>query len=158
MADIFSVILGGALAIGGGFVTQLWQHHRDRRALALALAGEIHAIVDIIERRKYTEAITALISQISIKNEPMTMHVPVTQNYFVVYESNAAKIGLLPSNAARDVAVFYTIAKGVIEDAGLKQFPPATATDAIFRLSQTQALLADMTKLGKQVVLKLEAS
>jgi hypothetical protein len=156
MPEIISVIIGGALAICGGWATQFWQYHRERRALAHALGGEIYAIVEIVERRRYAQGISDLIGQAAQKNEPLALHAPVTQNYFVVYESNAAKIGMLPREVARDIAVFYGFTKSVIEDFGLRQFPPATVTDAIARLSETGALLTEMIKLGRKVVPELE--
>ena len=156
MADLISVIIGGALAVGGGLLSQSWQHRRDRSSLAHALAGEIHAIVDIVERRHYQDTITTLIEKVVQTKAPMILQVGITQKYFVVYESNAAKIGLLPSHAAKNVAVFYTLAKSVIEDATLKQFPQMTADESIARLLQTQGLIAEMNKLGKTVVQELE--
>lgn len=156
MADIISVIIGGAIAISGGLVTQYWKHRRERRALAHALAGEIHAIVEMVERRGYQKFVSKLIDDVHTSQLPANVQVTITQNYFVVYESNALKIGLLPRLAAGDVASFYTLAKGLIEDSANNKFPPTTQNEAINRLSQMEGLLTTLTTLGKNVVLVLE--
>ena len=156
MADILSVVIGGALAIAGGLAPRLWESRRQRRALAHALAGEVSAIIDIVERRRYQEGVRELIRAVETSHQPLFLRVPITQNYFVVYEANSVNVGLLPRKTARDVASFYTHAKALIEDVTTDKVLPKTEAEAIHRLKQMDELLTRLLTLGSGVVMELE--
>ena len=156
MAELISVVVGGALALTGGLLTKLWEGQRERRALSSALAGEIAAVVEIVERRNYPRAVRELILAVEASHEPLYIQVPVTQKYFTVYEANAAKVGLLPRHAARGVACFYAYAKSIIEDVTSDKFPPRTEAEALHRLRQLDELLAKLLALGKELPKQLE--
>ena len=155
MADIISVAVGGAIGIAGGVVIKLWEGQREKRALAYALAGEVSAILEIVERRKYRQAVRQLMTAVETNRQPLFIQVPITQKYFTVFEANAAKVGLLPRNAARDVACFYTYAKSIIEDVTLDRIPK-TAEEALYRLKQLDELLTKLNDLGKRLAKELE--
>ncbi len=114
---ILAAVIGGALAIVGGFFGHVWQTRKERKSVAGAFAGEIRAILGIIRKRRYMEGIEALIAAMKADNVPRPFHLDVRQFYFTVFEANAGKLGLLPSNCASDVATFYVITKSLLEDA-----------------------------------------
>ncbi|HMJ67036.1 MAG TPA: hypothetical protein VK615_16960 [Candidatus Binatia bacterium] len=156
MDSLLSVIVGGALALAGGFLTKLWECRREQRALAFALAGEIGAIIDVAERRKYLPHIRETIAKVEAGEKPRRVRIRAEQNYFVVYEANAEKVGLLPRQIARDVARFYTLMKAILEDVTDKQWEPSTSEDALRHLHSLAELADTMLKLGNQVVVQLE--
>jgi len=156
MSEIISVVVGGALAIAGGVIATTLEHRRERKALAYALAGEIKAIVDIVERRKYHEFINQMIEVIEKTRQPDFIRIRIEQNYFVVYEANAMKVGLLPRDAAHDVARFYTYAKSIIEDVTDDRFSPQTDVEALQRLKGLQDLIGRLVSLGNKVAQELE--
>jgi len=148
MADLLSVVVGGALALAGGIATKLLENRRERRAFAYALAGEIHAIVQIIEERQYQQGFAAAIDSVKKFNKPSGLRISITQKYFIVFETNVLKIGLLPARTAKDVASFYTFAKSLIEDMMNEQGPPRDAQADLHRLEQMANLLARLSILG----------
>ena len=156
MAELVSVIVGGVLALAGGVIVKFWEDRRGRRALAYAFVGEINAIVVMVEQRGYEKYLADLQKAVHATNEPLNPHVPVTQNYFVIYEANADKVGLLPRDAARDIALFYTQAKGLMEDVGENAAVPRTGQEALQKLGQMQAILGNIATVGKRVVERLE--
>lgn len=157
MADIVSVLVGGAVALAGGVLTKLWESRIERRALAHALAGEIGAITEIVERRNYQGLVRLIVEAVKASHEPQFIQVPISQQYFTAYEANAAKIGLLPSKAARDVARFYFFAKSMVEDVTTEKIRPRTEAEALDRLVQLDDLLTTLIALGKSLPNRLEA-
>ena len=156
-----SVIIGGLIGFAGGIIAGLLpvflQNRRERRGLACSLAGEISAIVESLEKRQYEQSLEQLIQKINTTNDPGHYTVRLEQNYFVVYEANAAKIGLLPQHAAQEVARFYTFAKSLFEDATDKNFDPKKPEDAIRRLNEMLFFLRLLIQIGKSVEIELKA-
>jgi hypothetical protein len=118
--ELISTALGGFLAVGGGLVST-WFHARvardaESRQLAMALKGEISAIVEIATARDYAKALEAAIRYIEEKNEPFIIGVSVRREYDVVYRQNASRIGLLKGDLPTRVAVVYTKVSAILED------------------------------------------
>jgi hypothetical protein len=156
MSEIFSVLVGGGLALVGGAGSTIWQNRRERRSLGYALAGEIQAIVDVVERKKYREVVDQCIETVMKTKQPHSIRIRMKQNYFVVYEANAAKIGLLPRNTARRVARFYTYLKAIIEDVTDEDYVVQSDTEALQRLRALRELLDSLVTKGLKVAGELE--
>jgi hypothetical protein len=156
MPDIISVLVGGGLALSGGAVSAIWRQRRERRSLAYALAGEIQAIVDVMQMRKYQEVVKHYIEKVKETNEPLAFQIRAGQNYLAIYEANATKIGLLPRNAARRVARFYTHLKAFLEDVTDEDLVVESATESLQRLSALDEILGRLVSEGLKVSSELE--
>jgi len=63
-STLLSVVVGGIIAIGGGFVQRICERRHERKSLRAALRAEIQAILAIVERRHYIAALSNLIEAI----------------------------------------------------------------------------------------------
>jgi hypothetical protein len=117
---LIGTLLGGLLALLGGFLSPLWHERRRRKSearnLALAFAGEITALREIAERRGYVADIQRLIEYIRSTGQPAFIYVLVRKEYFNVYKENVSHIGLLEPPLPRLIATFYTQANSILED------------------------------------------
>jgi hypothetical protein len=86
--------------------------------------------------------------------------IQITLNYFQVFDSNCGGLGALPSPLPRHIAMYYTIAKGLVEDmrtlaAGhLDNHRPE---DQLVFLKKMQGLGMKMFLLGDDLIHRLEA-
>lgn len=160
MDQIAGILIGGFLAIAGGIagnvVPIVLQNRRERRSLAYSLAGEISSLLEIAEQRKYEQFVEEIIQHVKATKQPMFINVRIEQSYFIAYEANASKIGLLPKETARNVAKFYTYAKSFIEDVTDKDFSPKSVEESIQRLSGVLHMLRLCRESGNSVVKELE--
>jgi hypothetical protein len=144
------MIIGGVLALAGGFLSQWWQKRQERKALAHALSGEISAIIEIGKHRGYMEGMANVINQARLTGEPCSFRISIKQSYMEVYQANVDKIGLLPQSIAADVVKFYTFTKSVIEDMTV-EWEFATAEDSVRFYQGTLELMGKMMVEGEQV-------
>jgi hypothetical protein len=90
--DLTAVIVGGALAISGGFFSNLWlewRHNRQlRKNLALAFQGEITAIQEMVRKRGYIEGLKNAIRGIESSGKPIPFSFRARRRYFSVYEAH----------------------------------------------------------------------
>lgn len=148
--------LGGLLAIIGG-VWAHWQSHRqERKNLAHALAGEISAILDIVDRRQYEKGIREIIQSAQKTGVPWRYTIVIRSNYFPVFEANAAKIGLLRSDLAKDVAKLYVLCKGIVDDVSPDSFESKTPQESIGRLENLLILFGEARTTGRSLITRLE--
>lgn len=113
-------LLVGAL-LGGVINAAIRQYaaFRESKGIALAIRGEISAIIEIVLQRRYLEHLEKFIQQLSDPTHQLTakdFFAPrMSETYFPVFNSLANKIGGL-GDLGDTVAIFYTKAKSVIED------------------------------------------
>ncbi|MDZ4259124.1 MAG: hypothetical protein U0974_01225 [Gemmatimonadales bacterium] len=158
---ILPTMVGGLLAIGGGFAgtafTSNVERRNRRKAVAGAIGGEIGALIEICEFRRYLEGFDALIAHGERTGEEQGFGLAVRQNYFVVFDAHVASVGSLPPAMARDVVRFYVMAKSFLEDAvdAIEgSIPPG---EALQRLRTTRSLLDEILGLGRVLVTRLDA-
>jgi hypothetical protein len=144
---IIGVIIGGFLGGGAQILHSYYQRFNDMRNLAGSFGGEIEAIARLIERRNYVEQFEKFSQAIRTRpDQPVQISdvvaISARQNYFEVFGSNSARIGLLGRHA-RDIAYFYSLAKGALDtNAGLKRLQ-----DVLFKgehLTGIRGWLADV--------------
>jgi hypothetical protein len=117
-STIIGVIVGGIIAIGGGFVQRICERRQERKSLRAGLGAEIQAILDIVGRRDYIEGLSKFIE--AIKGGATNLfQVRVGKDYDTVFKSNCGKLGLLPSETAAKTVRFYYLVSSIVEDLDL---------------------------------------
>jgi len=92
---------------------------KESQGIALAIRGEISAIIEIVLKRRYLQHLEKFMHQLSDPAYQLTSNdivLPrISENYFPVFNSLTNKIGSL-GDLSETVAGFYTKAKSIIED------------------------------------------
>jgi hypothetical protein len=88
--------------------SQRWKREKEseKKAFCSALVCEIEGI-----RERYMEAIGSELQKVA-PGDFLRRAVVIKENYFTVFEANAAKIGLLKPDDSKQVVTFYIAAKG----------------------------------------------
>ncbi len=153
------VVIGGVLAIAGGFVSTLWLESRreskQRRALALAFQGEIGALLEIIEKRGYIEGLRETRAETEATGKTQGFYFRARRGYFSVFDANVSQIGILKPPLSGLVARFYTQANSILED--MERFEEAKPADvdpkvAIQAYDELIILFEDVVAVGRQIV------
>jgi hypothetical protein len=156
---LVGVVVGGILAIAGGFVSNLWlESRRERRlhrTLALAFQGEIGALLEIVDKRGYIEGLRNARAKTEETGTTHAYHFRARKKYFSVFEANVRQIGLLQPPLPHRVARFYTQANAVLED--MERFEEVDPKEvdpqlAIAAYDELIALFEDAVAVGKQIV------
>ena len=87
------------------------QRVRDTDVLAASLFAEVWSLM-----HRYQTTVGRLIDEAKKAEELRFGFTAPRFNYFIVFETNASKIGLLDSEEAADGVKFYVLAKGHFED------------------------------------------
>jgi hypothetical protein len=117
---LLSVIVGGIIAISGGFLQRICERRQERKSLRAALRAEIQAILAIVQRRNYIAGLTEFIRTIRAGSTRL-FEIRIAKDYDIVFKNNCGKLGLLsPETAARTVRFYYFVSS-VVEDLVLLQ-------------------------------------
>jgi hypothetical protein len=156
---LISVIVGALLVAIGGFASNSWleiaRERKLRRTLALALQGEIQALLEIFEKRGYIEGIRAAKAQIEATGKFQAYHFRARKNYFSVFEANAGKIGILKPPLSELIARFYAQAHSILEDMErFKELDPASVDPiaAIADYNEVLNIFEDTVAVGRRIV------
>ena len=113
-------LLVGALL--GGVINAAVRRYatfKESKGIALAIRGEMTAIIEIVLQRRYLQHLEKNIQKLNDPNYQLTssdVFAPnVPQNYFPVFHALGTQIGLL-ADLTDSVASFYTKARSVVED------------------------------------------
>jgi len=167
--------IGGLVTIVGNLVQTRYHELRSRKALAGSLAGEIEGIIRAVERRNYIDGLDRIIQrqrevrqrtaaapgQQSLVQAPIRITFPafgvrISFNYFSVFDKACDKIGVL-GDISGEVALFYTLAKGIVEDLNsLREGVQFLSVDEVIDFHQRlRDLLAEQLARGRQVADRL---
>lgn len=92
------------------------KRHEARTELALALAAELQALVNREARIGMCRNYRELGNQINVGGTTLLYDLFIAkQNYTVVFDSNANRLGLLPHDLLVDIVTFYTDLRGVLD-------------------------------------------
>jgi len=156
---LIGVLVGGIIAIIGGFISNLWfEWRRDRRlrkSLALAFQGEITALLEIATKRRYIDGLKDMLQYIENSGEPTIYHFRARREYFSVYKANVGKIGMLRPPLPNLVDRFYTQANAILEDIEQYEKTDPSTVDPKALVESYRELLAlfeDTLSVGKQVI------
>lgn len=157
------VIVGGLLAIVGGFLSTVMIENRRRRTearnLALAFKGEIVALRSHIEERDYAARFQQVIEQMEATRQPFFMPFRIRFSYDSVYQSNVSKVGLLEGSLPELVPTFYTYLHSLMED--LNNIGEGVYADldldVLLRIHKDlQHVLVKTTALGEQIMQEVD--
>ncbi len=151
LMNIISVIIGGILAIAGGIAAQMYQHRKTAQAIKCSLLAEIAATLEILEARRYIPFIERLIAERKVPNQPFSVVVSTSDHSFLVYKTNADKLGYLPPDLAGEIAKFYALIFSVIEDAKEPPFGQNPRERSVAEWEQTLKLAKEAITIGKSV-------
>ena len=156
---LMAVIVGGILALAGGFISNFYfEWRRDRRLrknLALAFQGEITAIQEMVRKREYIEGLKKTIREIENSGLPFRFSFRARRKYFSVYEAHVGSIGILSPPLSNLVARFYTQANGILEDIEfLGEIDLSAANPKILAelYKRLLALFEDTESVGEQII------
>jgi len=110
MLTILGVLVGGFIAICSTFVYDNYKEFKTKKRIALAINHEINSIHKLAKDNKWTEF---------LEGDPgiiENVKLPISYNYFTVYESNAGLISLLDSDLAENIIDLYNKTKSLLEE------------------------------------------
>ncbi len=155
MSELIGVALGGLLGLVCAFGLHWWQSRQQSRSLAKAYAGEIKGLLSLIDYRGYRDGVEKLIQNYKKGGRVppgTTLLSDLKHNYFIVHESNAGKIGLLPRDASEHVSEFYILVKSLLEDATNPKVLAQSPERAIQTLEHDIELLGKLEEVGRQAL------
>ena len=156
--SLLEVLVGGLLAIGGGFAAQwgamYFENRRQRKRLAGAFAGEIGALCAIVEHREYVKVLR---SYEDAAREGRMFHIPplVTLDFMPVFNADPASIGQLSASLAQEAAYFYTKIKAMLEDVRADRTLPPDAQAVEQHARQLREMLEATMALGNKLAERL---
>jgi hypothetical protein len=160
---LIGVVVGGVLAVAGGFLSNFfleWRRHSmESKKLAYAFKGEIQALVSIAETRGYVNHIQDIITTMEQPARPILVDVPVRREYFNVFRGNVNNIGALRNPLPELVARFYVQANSILEDFDSYRDSPRITAGVDFLIGSNKELLALMKStfaLGWEIVGKID--
>ena len=120
-SPILAVIVGGALATSGGFLTNYWGFWREQRqkasATLAAIRAEILSIVTLMEEADYAKGLQNQIDFIEKYRRAAFFEIPVKIELFTrVYTANLSNLGLLDAKLLPDIVSFYATIHGLVMD------------------------------------------
>lgn len=119
-AQLIAVIVGGLIAITGGFLSttilERLRQQQDSRNLAFAFRGELTAVLELIKERNYIDRFTQVINQIEQTGQPFHMPFKIRFRYDRIYDGNVSRVGILKPPLPEQIPLFYTRLTSILED------------------------------------------
>jgi hypothetical protein len=106
-----AVFLSWVLQEIGAHLKEVRQRRRKTKVLASALSAELDGLF-----RRYDSTIGQYLGTAATPEELQCGFTPVQFNYFAVFDSNAAKSGLLKIEDATELVSLYVLAQGHFQD------------------------------------------
>jgi hypothetical protein len=141
---LLGLIVGAVMTFAVQFCLELIRDARKAEQLSHAIAGEITALLGIVEARRYLDLIQGL-RQLARQGNASFLQIHIEQTYFSVIEANLQNIGLLPVELPLLIPRFLTLSKSALEDISAvsqgrwSQMPPtelATMYDGLMQVMQ----------------------
>lgn len=156
---LISAIAGGAIAISGNLAIECWRQHRRAKSLALALRGEIKAIIEVVGIRRYVELLDEGIALVTATQRHMLWYLPAKNRYFIIYEENASDLGVLPPSVTEGIARTYALAKSFLDDVTNPNWlDRQTPEEVVNAMREAQQVLVMAIKSGHSAIDKIEAA
>jgi hypothetical protein len=120
LTPLLQTLVGGGLALLGGFLAPMWmdrvRRRREARHLALAFSGEIMALQRMVEIRHYIQDLEQCIERMRETRQPVYFSVMIHREYGLVYREHVSRIGLLKPPLPERLTMFYTHMQSILED------------------------------------------
>lgn len=114
-SDLGPPAITGIVGFFAAFIPSVWLERRrekqQARTLRASLIAEISGMAEIIRARGYIEALRE-----GVEGRRKTMSVNVPGDYFVIYKSNTARLGLLEPEEASRIVHLYHLIESVVQD------------------------------------------
>jgi hypothetical protein len=153
-AVIFAALFG-AMATGGLQTLLAWQNHRKLVATTLvALASEIYALCLLIRHQNYLPEVSSIIQNISDGTwNGGSVIIDIRENYFTVFESLAASLGILDPVHVVKIVSFYSYCKSAIDSTRVDgpYSNAGTPEERAANLVSLEASLTNILILGDQI-------
>lgn len=113
--SVRNLLIGGVIglvaALIPSFLMELYRGSRERDALRASIVSEIAALAEIARARQYIGGLAA-----GASGNQQKLQVKFPDDYFLIYKSNASRIGRLSAHDATRIVRFYQLAESVIQD------------------------------------------
>jgi hypothetical protein len=160
MTPLIQTLIGGGLSLLGGLLSPIivdgFRTKREATNLAFAFAGEITALLRIVEARHYIEDMQRCIAHMQKTNEPVYFSATIRQDYFRAYQQNVSRIGLLEPPLPKHIALFYMQTQSILEDmADINDHPKMGrlgGENLLRRYEELLTLLESIVALSKQIL------
>jgi hypothetical protein len=156
---LIAVIVGGGISIAGQVILELVREGRKTEQLSLAIAGEISALLLIVDARRYVEAILANLA-LARAGTTSLLKVHIEQTYFSVIEANLQNIGMLPGELTLLIPKFLTLSKSTLEDISAIRagdWDDKTAAELATMYDGLHQVIVAATSTGREIVALIEA-
>jgi hypothetical protein len=114
-AALCGALVGGGLTIAANMIQEHMRTAGRAEQLAHAIAGEVAAIMGIVNARGYLEELRGLANS-ARSGLARAYRVTAKRNFFSTIEANLDSIGLLPAELPILVPRFLTLGKAALED------------------------------------------
>lgn len=119
LASFAGALIGGAIAILGGWLAVEWQARREARGVAAALSAELTVAQRMLEEGHVAELYQALLDQMKATGQVVDRQLLIDlfdrppQDALPVYYSMAGRLGLLPGRIGSDVVEYHSLVIGL---------------------------------------------
>lgn len=152
-AALFGSMATAAAIFGGGLVVEAYKRSRDRRGMALALAGAVDALLSLIETRDMVGELIGAHDRLEA-GERVTFGslVGQSQSFWTITMAQATRIGELGGELPFRVSRFLTFSEGLLQDlARLEQNADQPQLQAML-IRRMEPVWLQTEALGKQLV------
>ncbi|KGE77407.1 hypothetical protein [Halomonas salina] len=106
-----AAVIGFMAAMLSTVLVEYLKRRHETRILRASLMAEISAMAEIIRSRRYIQAL-----QDGAEMRRFRLGVNVPDDYFIVYKSNTARLGLLSAHEAKRIVRLYHLVESVVQD------------------------------------------
>ncbi|MDQ2946258.1 MAG: hypothetical protein M3Y27_10010 [Acidobacteriota bacterium] len=115
-------IVGGILAISGGFAAETFSNWQKIRNLRSAHAGELRAYLSLLERRQYIKVLQGHVAY--MKENPgsvsiFAVRIAPGSNNNQIFSETAAQIGILPAPLPEEIVGLHYLIQSIFSDFAL---------------------------------------
>jgi len=115
-----NLIIGASIAFIGSIMAPIihryFERNNEKKAIKAAFLSEIRGLHNIFLRGKYRKGLQDAVASMKETNKIYIFKFRVKRDYFLVYQNNASKIGLLEKDIAADIPELYLTLFSGLED------------------------------------------
>jgi lauroyl/myristoyl acyltransferase len=112
---LIPTIVGGILAIAGGFLAKVYSDLREKKNLQVALAAEIRSFLNVLERENLTQFLRDTLARIEKEKRLPLFPVSFRTTYSTVFSGAASKMGYLDACLLNEVVSYYYKVQMLVE-------------------------------------------